>query len=68
MINILKFVGILGAVALFIWAMETGFDKNEEVECLKWQSESTQYANYYLTHWQDEQCRAHGIEISAPVQ
>ena len=50
------------------WIMLIGFDRTEVVECLKWQNEAKEYQKYYLTAWQDEQCRAHSIVVDAPVK
>ena len=61
---------VLSLFILFILSalMLMGFKKEEEVSCLKWKTQASEYPGFFLTQWQKEQCDAHGIEIDAPVQ
>lgn len=63
-INFLLFVVLAG---LFITLMLSAVNRGELNECLTWQNEAEQYADYYLTGWQAAQCAAHGVTINAPV-
>ena len=52
-----------------------GANKTEIAECTKWEKQTQEYERYnekthtgfYITKWQDEQCKAHGIKINATV-
>ena len=57
---------IIGVAVAF--AFLKGVEKQEKVECLKWQEEAKIYDDYYITKWQDEQCRHYGIKIDAPIK
>lgn len=61
---------IISTFILFVLAalMLMGVKNEEKVSCHKWQTQATEYPDFYLTEWQKEQCDAHGIEINAPVQ
>jgi hypothetical protein len=69
--QIIKFIILLitGLVilALFLWMMEWGMERQEQYECQKWQTESEQYADkgYFLPKWSVDQCNHYGIEINA---
>jgi hypothetical protein len=43
-------------------------DKQESIDCLKWQKEATQYPSYFLKQWQSDQCKAHDIVINAEIK
>ena len=60
------FITIFTLVTFF--SLSVGMDKREIVECLKWQSQASEYPQYYLLGWQVEQCNAHNIIINAPVK
>lgn len=64
-IGVVIFVMISGA---FLFLMGGAMSGQEEFECQKWQSEAKQYSGYYITAWQDAQCRHYGVIIEAPVQ
>ena len=61
---------MLWAFTIIILAgfLARGFTRQEKYECRKWEKQASEYPNYYLTSWQDEQCRAHGIKINAPIK
>lgn len=61
---------VFGGIAflLFCWVFYLGFNWYEIAECRKWKAQSVEYPNYYLTQWQHDQCEAHKIYISSPVQ
>jgi hypothetical protein len=50
-------------------------DRQAESECIGWALEAKRHTpyseanpgGYYLTSWQDEQCRSVGIHVNAPV-
>jgi len=44
------------AVALGVWGLVEGIERQERYECAKWASERNDYAGYYLVSWQKEQC------------
>lgn len=56
------------AFALFGAVAYIGIDRQEKMECEFWQTEATQYPQYYLTHWQKDQCDHFGVSIEAPVR
>ncbi len=47
--------------------INAGVKLHEISECLTWEKHAEEYQLFYLTEWQDQQCRHHGIEIDAPV-
>ena len=57
---------VVGISAMFFF--EYGVEKAEKAECLKWQDQSLEYPNFYLTAWQKQQCDRYQIEIDAPVE
>ena len=60
---ILMLVGMI----IFIVVMITALNIREKEECNTWQSQSRQYTNYFITQWQADQCKAHGIIIDSPI-
>ncbi|MDE2020410.1 MAG: hypothetical protein KGJ13_08750 [Patescibacteria group bacterium] len=50
------------------YLLSIGIGRQEEAECYQWQSQSLKYQGFYLTQWQSEQCKVHGIVINAPVK
>ncbi len=65
--TIMVLVGIAVGGA-FAWMLNIGFDRQEAVECQTWSEQASEYPGFFLLKWQDEQCRAHGIIINAPVK
>ena len=63
-----KYIYIILLIASFICIWIYGFNKNEVVECYKWDAQATAYSAFYLAEWQKAQCDAHGIKIDAPVK
>lgn len=59
-------VGIGGA-GVFL-ALDLVEDQRATAECVKWESWAEKYPKFYLTEWQEKQCRAMGIDIDAPVR
>lgn len=55
---------IVGLIAITALAIPRAVRITETNECLKWQKEALEYPNYYLTPWQEEQCKARGVEIN----
>jgi len=60
--NILQAVAIIAALALFT-LVAIGWSKNEVIECQKWLAESREFPLWYSMDWQQEQCKAHGLEL-----
>ena len=65
---ILTTVTVIALAATLVTAIVVGMGRSEIVECNKWSQEADAYPGYFLASWQDEQCRANGIIISAPVK
>jgi nitrate reductase gamma subunit len=65
--GIVGFIVLAIIIAGLVFAFINGGDP-EEVECLKWQKEATQFEDYYLLDWQKKQCDAHSIDIKAVVK
>lgn len=63
---------ILAAGALVVLALMLGNNaliKSANAECLQWEQDAKEYApHFYLTKWQDDQCKAQGITINAPIK
>lgn len=68
--------GILGLILLFILILSgrilwEGVSKAEErrarAECSKWQEESREYPQYFITGAQKSQCDWYGMDIDASV-
>ncbi len=43
------------------WIGNRELDKNEIIECHKWQRQAKEYKNFYMTLDEISQCKAHGI-------
>ena len=59
-------IGLLLSFA-FVQIVAKGLDCQEEYECHKWADWAKEYPLFYFTQWQADQCKAHGIEVNAPV-
>lgn len=66
-LTIMSLVAI-ALVASFAWYVSGVLDRSEIVECNQWKTQSTQYAGFFLSQWQAEQCQAHDITINAPIK
>ena len=55
------FIVILG---LMYWSISTGIEKHENMECQLWKEQSTQFAAWYATRWQVEQCQHYNVDLS----
>lgn len=65
--NFIKAI-ICGAIIAIIGHMiVTGWNKNEQVECIKWQEQSWKFNQFYITKWQAMQCQRWNIEINAKI-
>lgn len=60
--------GGIVAVAAVTLLFNMGMDNNEVVECESWKSQAAEFDQFFMTRWQDQQCRSHGIIINAPVK
>lgn len=58
----------IAGIRLFVYLTIEAIDKQETVECKKWEQQSKEFKDFYLAKWQDDQCRKHGVEINAPVK
>lgn len=70
MTNMQKAIAIAVAMLFFgafIIAIIASADKAELVECLKLQSYSERYSEFFLTEWQAEMCAHAEVEINAPI-
>lgn len=70
--QILKAIGIgslivMGGV-LLIKALMDGTAATERSECLQWAMEAQQRPGFYLTDWQDQQCRHYDIIINTFIK
>lgn len=65
-----NFFVILGALALMLIAFvgTKALNKHEIYECHQWENQAKNFPEFYITDWQDQQCRTHKIIINAPVK
>lgn len=61
-------LAITAGTAALAFLLNVGFNRSEIVECNQWAEQAHEYAGFYLTQWQKDQCDAHGIDINAPVK
>lgn len=52
----------------FVFALGYGLDKQERVDCYKWQEYAQELVGFYLTSSQTEQCEHWGIKVDAPIK
>lgn len=60
----------------FVFALAWGFaelvgiaiNRAEKFDCWKFDKYASTYPSFYLTQYEDDMCRAHGIIINAPVK
>lgn len=57
------FLGI-PLMVFVVWGFEQGIRKSENVECIKWQEQAQAISIWYATHWQVEQCKHYGVDLS----
>lgn len=65
--NIFTFIIIALLVVITGQIFGEGMKREEIVECNKWEKQAETFPSFYLTKWQDDQCRAHGIVINTTV-
>lgn len=51
-------------LALFILTLSHNLKASERAECLKWQMQASEFASWYSTDWQKEQCKQFGISFT----
>lgn len=68
MINILQWVGIGALLAVMAMLGYQAFSRSEMIECHKWEAQASTYSDFFISPWQDEQCRSYDIIIDAPVR
>lgn len=49
--------------AVMIAILAYGMDRYEEYECLTWRDQAEDHADYFLTGWQADQCRAREVDM-----
>lgn len=59
---------IVVLVSALILVLVAGTNNSEKAECKKWQEYAAQYEGFYLVQWQADQCKAHSIQINAPIK
>jgi hypothetical protein len=60
---LLKFFTALAFLGVFTYVLYIGVQRNEVQECLEWEQQAKDFAHFYATSWQVEQCKAHGITL-----
>lgn len=64
---------VLYTVAAFLICLLVGleligaWEKQEIVDCKSWEKQAAELSGFFLTEWQDTQCRNHGIAIDTTV-
>jgi hypothetical protein len=58
----------LGAGIGCFFVLMQAVSNAEEVECLKLERQASEFEHFFLTEWQDEMCRTHGIIIGANIK
>jgi hypothetical protein len=58
-----ELISLIIIIAIVLLTIVTGIKKIERIECNKWKEQATQYADFYLTEWQVEQCLNYNIEL-----
>ena len=66
--NVVLVVLVIALIGMLYWVGKRGLSKAEYYECLKWQKEATEIQDYYITHWQSEQCKTYQVEIDAIIK
>ena len=64
----IKYIFAFVLFVAFLFILNMGMNKNEVVECLKWQNQASEYPSFYLLQWQRDQCEAHNISIDAIIK
>jgi len=61
-----KFILVLICLALIavgVVVLISGIKKNEKVQCKTWRARMEEYPNYYVTDWQEKQCKRYDIDL-----
>lgn len=66
--NLIKTIGFIAVVFFVAFVFSKAFDRVEKVECMKWQSQASEFVGFYLTKAQAEQCTHHNIIVNAEVR
>lgn len=65
----IKFFILVAVVAVLIWGVEKGIEKDEKIECkVLARLAKEKRAIFSITEWQKEQCDKYGIKIDAPIK
>ena len=51
----------------FMFMFYQGYTKSEIVQCNKLVEQSKHYDNFFITKYDDEMCKTHGIVFDAPI-
>jgi len=67
-IGLLILKGIGSGVVITIKLIANAEARRAIAECEQWKAEASIYPGYYLTGWQEEQCKTYDIEIKLPIR
>lgn len=59
---------VTALVLALLLAMHQAVEKQNKIDCLKYQKWSYTYSEFYLLEWQKEMCDSYQVEIKAPVR
>jgi len=61
--HIFIIISIILVIPLFLYLINTGLEKHEEIECKQWKQWDKDYPTHYLLSWQIEQCKKYDIHF-----
>ncbi len=53
----MKYLFILALLVVAGLAVSSGLARSERAECVRWESQQNEIANWYSTDWQKAQCK-----------
>ena len=62
------FMSLVVMATIFSVVAISSWEREEKIECFKWQKEARKIRGYFLAGWQKEQCDSLNIKINAPVK
>lgn len=60
---LIEIILITTAISISSIIIKKGIEKNERVECLKWEKQSKEYPLFYSAPWQKKQCLNYNIKL-----
>lgn len=54
---------VLLVIVTFLFALQYGLKKNDEVKCLQWQEYAQDFPTFYLTKAQQSECDSVGVNV-----